>query len=68
MDVADDAGVLEEQARDIALHRQRTANNFDLPSELDCLDCGVEIPEQRRAYGGVTLCVTCKTIEEALSR
>lgn len=38
---------------------------FDKESELDCEDCGVEIPAQRRALGGVTRCVQCQINFEA---
>lgn len=35
-----------------------------LPSEHYCLDCGFEIPEQRRKIGGVEFCVECQTLLE----
>lgn len=34
---------------------------FEADSELDCNDCGEEIPTQRRALGGVTRCIQCQT-------
>lgn len=34
------------------------------PSELHCLDCGYEIPEQRRQTGGIEFCVECQTLRE----
>lgn len=38
---------------------------FNIESELDCDDCGLEIPAQRRALGGVTRCIQCQTNFEA---
>jgi len=38
---------------------------FDKESELDCEDCGAEIPVQRRALGSVTRCVQCQSNFEA---
>jgi len=38
---------------------------FDTASELDCDDCGEEIPAQRRALGGVTRCIQCQINFEA---
>ena len=32
--------------------------------EFECLECGCQIPEQRRALGGVTLCIDCQTVVE----
>jgi len=38
------------------------------PSETHCVDCDDEIPERRRALGGVTRCVDCQGIFEARGR
>ena len=46
-----------------ALRRQ-----FECESETHCADCDDEIPERRRALGGVTRCVDCQGIFEARGR
>ncbi|WP_336033349.1 TraR/DksA C4-type zinc finger protein [Acinetobacter bereziniae] len=38
---------------------------FQGVSLYECAECGEEIPEQRRAIGGVTLCIKCQTDHEA---
>ncbi|MBJ9952176.1 TraR/DksA C4-type zinc finger protein [Acinetobacter baumannii] len=38
---------------------------FQGASLYDCAECGDEIPEQRRAIGGVTLCIKCQSDLEA---
>ncbi|WOE42915.1 TraR/DksA C4-type zinc finger protein [Acinetobacter chinensis] len=38
---------------------------FGTASELDCDDCGEEIPQIRRELGGVTRCIQCQTNFEA---
>lgn len=37
-------------------------------SEKFCVDCDDEIPERRRALGGITRCVDCQGIFEARGR
>lgn len=44
------------------------ANRFDNQSNLECDDCGREIPEQRRKLGSVTRCIGCQTEYEAKQR
>ena len=68
-DNADRAGELIEErdaAREqvIAARRQQ----FESESETHCADCDDEIPERRRALGGVTRCVDCQGIFEARGR
>lgn len=41
---------------------------FLLPSEEFCEECGDEIPETRRALGGVTHCVYCQDFLEKKSK
>jgi len=38
------------------------------PSETHCVECEDQIPERRRALGGVTRCVDCQGIFEARGR
>ncbi len=60
-DLADIAGEINDDRINQALkHRQQ----YDEVSEFECLHCGNEIPEQRRALGGVTLCIGCQTAVE----
>ena len=40
--------------------RLRALPTFNIPSLLDCQDCGEEIPSKRRAIGAVTRCVDCQ--------
>lgn len=61
-DFADVASDLEQERLTQSLNNRR---QFDTASELDCEDCGAEIPAQRRALGGVTRCVQCQTNFEA---
>ena len=48
----------------IAARRQQ----FESESETHCVECDDEIPERRRALGGVTRCVDCQGIFEARGR
>ena len=34
---------------------------FEGESEKECIECGEEIPERRRALGGVKFCIECQT-------
>lgn len=66
---ADLAGELIEErdaAREqvIAARRQQ----FESESETHCVECDDEIPERRRALGGITRCVDCQGIFEARGR
>lgn len=47
---------------------QRVAQNYDLPSLIDCEECGNEIPPQRQKYGSVKLCIECATVAEKKGR
>lgn len=60
-DVGDVASSLEQECLNISLMNRKT---FDAPSELECLQCGEDIPEQRRAIGGVIYCVGCQSALE----
>lgn len=61
-DLADLAG---EIADENLAHTLENRQQYDTESELDCDDCGSEIPAQRRALGGVTRCFECQTNFEA---
>lgn len=61
-DFADVASDLEQERLTQSLNNRR---QFDVVSELDCDDCGEEIPAQRRVLGGVTRCILCQTRFEA---
>ena len=37
---------------------------FDAESLHECEDCGIEIPMQRRALGGVKYCIDCQEFYE----
>ena len=66
---ADLAGELIEE-RDAA-HEEAIAarrQQFESESETHCVECDDEIPERRRALGGVTRCVDCQGIFEARGR
>ncbi|ENX48788.1 MULTISPECIES: TraR/DksA C4-type zinc finger protein [Acinetobacter] len=38
---------------------------FTACSNYECEDCGEDIPDQRRAIGGVTCCIKCQFSFEA---
>ncbi len=61
-DVADRAGELIEEREAAALAARK---QFIGESETHCVECDDEIPERRRALGGVTRCVSCQEIHEA---
>ena len=51
-----------------AMNLQQRINaraQFTADSNHECEDCGVEIPAQSRALGGVTRCIQCQTKFEA---
>ena len=60
-DLADVAGEISDERLAYALENRQ---QYNLVSEFECLECGNEIPEQRRALGGVTLCIGCQTVVE----
>lgn len=62
----DRAQALEQRQRDqaltAALARARARSNA--PSLTHCEDCDDDIPEARRAFGGITRCVPCQSVFE----
>lgn len=67
-DWLDRAQVREERDRELALDAQRARSRSHLPSLEHCEDCDEAIPEARRAFGGVTRCVSCPTLFEKSNR
>ncbi len=61
-DAADRAGELIEEREAAALAARK---QFIGESETHRVECDDEIPERRRALGGVTRCVNCQEIYEA---
>jgi phage/conjugal plasmid C-4 type zinc finger TraR family protein len=64
----DRAQALEQRQRDQAIAAQRARARSTGPSLTLCEDCDREIPEARRALGGMTRCVPCQTTAEQGSR
>lgn len=60
-DIGDVASGIEQENLSISLTNRQT---FDAPSEVECLNCGNEIPQQRRAIGGVIYCIECQSALE----
>ena len=57
---------MAEEFRDYQMQQSINARTqFEAESNLDCDDCGEEIPAQRRALKGVTRCIQCQTKFEA---
>lgn len=66
-DAVDVAQEINEQFQQDALaeHFRRGMRNASRLALGECLECGEEIPaERRKAVPGVTLCVGCQTIQE----
>ncbi|OTG68285.1 conjugal transfer protein TraR [Acinetobacter sp. ANC 4470] len=60
-DLADVANEMMDERLALTLNNRQQYNTV---SEYQCEDCGTEIPEQRRALGGVKLCISCQTLVE----
>jgi len=60
----DRAQDLEQRQRDQAITAALTHARSSGPSLTHCDDCGGEIPEARRALGGMSRCVPCQTLFE----
>ena len=50
-----------DQAQEELDRNLAKAARFDKPSLLECLEYGEDIPERRRALGGVTRCIDCQS-------
>lgn len=62
VDFADVASAITEEHLQNSLEGR---SQFNAISNFECEDCGIEIPAQRRALGGVTRCIQCQTKFEA---
>lgn len=62
-DMADQAGELIERRTQEAMARLEQGKAKG-PSLAFCVDCDDEIPEKRRAMGGVRRCVCCQEVFE----
>lgn len=60
----DRAQALEQRDRDQAIAAALAGARSTGPSLEHCDECGEEIPEARRALGGMTRCVPCQTTFE----
>lgn len=61
--------VQQREAENLARHLARAVQRPTQPSAFFCEECGEAIPlARRRALDGVTLCVSCKEIDEQLAR
>lgn len=60
----DRAQALEQRQRDQAITAALARGRSTGPSLTHCEDCDDEIPERRRALGGMTRCVGCQTLAE----
>lgn len=65
VDFADVAESIAEETIQQTLSNRQT---FDGESEHECMNCGNEIPERRRALGNVKLCIDCQTAVESNSK
>ncbi|MNJ32847.1 hypothetical protein D3C77_275230 [compost metagenome] len=57
----DRAQALEQRERDQAIAAALSRARSTGPSLTHCEDCGGEIPEARRALGGMIRCVPCQS-------
>lgn len=64
----DRAQALEQRQRDQAIEAALAGARASGPSLTHCNDCDSEIPEARRALGGMTRCVACQTTFEKGAR
>jgi len=66
--MADFADVASDIEQDRLNHSLAERVNFQGESEEFCMNCGNEIPPQRRALGNVKLCIDCQTHVEGNSK
>lgn len=65
MDIADQAQIMEQENLNHALAHHKNQSQH---SHTHCIDCEVEIPEQRRKHGGITRCIDCQSELEAKNK
>ena len=65
MDAADNAQIEieREQERQLANLRQE-----DVQESLECIDCGADIPKERRKAVKTNLCIGCAELQEIQRR
>lgn len=65
MDAADNAQIEieREQERQLANLKQE-----DVQESLECIECGADIPEERRKAVKTNLCIGCAELNELRSR
>lgn len=65
--MADDVDVsMDVDVNQVVMDRLNSPLNVEVESKHFCTDCEDEIPEERRKYKNVTLCVMCQTrVEKA---
>lgn len=61
MDLADQAHIIEQEN----LQRELSRLKPQQASRSHCIDCGIEIPAQRRKHDGVIRCIDCQNDVEA---
>ena len=67
--MADDADRAQERIEQHQALAESSRHKFEGVSATHCVDCGVPIPEVRRAsLPGVQLCVSCQEINELEAR
>ncbi|WP_252962923.1 TraR/DksA C4-type zinc finger protein [Psychrobacter sp. PSP] len=66
--MADDIDLAQDRIDAEMTARLRVLPTFNIPSLLDCQDCGEEIPSKRRAIGGVRRCFDCQKHHESSVR
>ena len=64
--MADDADLAQSFIPEV--DASAISHKFTLPSNEYCDECGEDIPEKRRALGGVTHCVFCQGFLEEDSK
>jgi len=67
-DVVDRAQIVEEDQLAELVERQRRAAALDKPGSRECIDCGDQIPrERRRALPSATRCIGCQDEAERVA-
>lgn len=64
----DFADIAEQLSSEQLQQSLANRSQFTQASYFECEDCGDDIPEQRRAIGGVTRCISCQSICESKSK
>jgi len=59
-DFLDNAVDLQATLNTTALQHQLSKNRFHIKSLTHCMDCDIEIEQERQALGGVERCTECE--------